>query len=216
MIEYEKYYHIYNRGTNRQRIFLEEQDYMHFLNLAVIFLHPIAEVYAYALMGNHFHFVLRIKNSNKIGYLNPKYTNSDDLELKWKVILNNNDDTLPKGTKKPIPIKMLQHFFSAYAKWFNKKHNRSGALLEHPFDRIKVNNETYLKNLILYVHNNPVKHGICSHPMEYGWTSYLSLINIKPSKLACNTIMGWFNDTADFIELHNENDTKNIKNLLLE
>ena len=191
---------------------------MHFLNLAVIFLHPIAEIYAYALMGNHFHFVVRIKNSDEIGFLNPKHANSDDLELKWKTVTTGSKDVklLKEVNKKPVPIKMFQHFFSAYAKWFNKKHDRSGALLEHPFDRIKVNNETYLKNLILYVHNNPVKHGICSHPMEYAWTSYLSLISIKPSKIARNIVMGWFNDTADFIELHNKNNTDNIKDLLLE
>lgn len=218
MIENGKYYHIYNRGTNSQKIFLEERDYIHFLNLATIFLYPIAEVYAYALMGNHFHLVLRIKKDDEIGYLNPKYANSDDLTLKWKTgFFEIDEERLNVGyDKKPVPKKMLQHFFSAYAKWFNKKHDRSGSLLEHPYDRIEIKNERYLKNLILYIHNNPVKHGICEHPMEYGWTSYLSMVSIKPSKLARKTVVGWFNDTANFVELHKNKEYDNIKNLLLE
>ena len=52
--------------------------------------------------------------------------------------------------------------------------------------------------------------------MEYGWTSYLSIVSIKPSKLARQTVVGWFNNTADFVELHNNKEYDNIKNLMLE
>ena len=120
-------------------------------------------------------------------------------------------------SKKPVPEKMLQHLFSSYVKWINKKHQRTGALLEHPFDRILVNNNTYLRRLIIYIHNNPVKHGFCRNIVEYPWTSYLSMLSIKPTKLSRQKVVGWFDGEANFIKTHKK-DTNfdDIEYLLLE
>jgi len=220
MIEYGRYYHIYNRGTNSQKIFFEEGDYSHFLDLMSVFLTPVADVYAYALMGNHFHLALRVKNNDEIGYLNPANSNSDILMTKWKKYLPKSPEEKQKGNfvKKPDPDKMLQHLFNSYAKWFNKKYKRTGALFEHPYERIEVNNENYLKRLILYIHNNPLKHGFCEHPAEYGWTSYLGLVSIKSTKLARETVMGWFDNQANFIAIHKKQDDNfdDIEHLFLE
>ena len=59
-IDYGNYYHIYNRGTDGMVIFRKDDDYLHFLSLISIYLEPIAEIFAYALMGNHFHFLISI------------------------------------------------------------------------------------------------------------------------------------------------------------
>ena len=54
------YYHIYNRGLNKQRIFLETYNYLHFLKLLTKYTsHFEIKVIAYCLMPNHFHFLLR-------------------------------------------------------------------------------------------------------------------------------------------------------------
>ena len=220
MLEHGKYYHIYNRGTNSQKIFFEEGDYNHFLDLMSVFLTPVVNVYAYVLMGNHFHFAVRIKDEDEIGYLNSANSNSDILMTKWKAYFPESQEEKQKGkfVKKPDPDKMLQHLFNAYAKWFNKRHKRTGALLEHPYERIEVSNENYLKRLILYIHNNPVKHGFCDNPVEYGWSSYLSLISIKPTKFARETVMGWFDNKANFIAVHKKQDDNfdDIEDLFLE
>ena len=62
----------------------------------------------------------------------------------------------------------------------------------------------YLKHVVLYIHNNSVHHGFCTHPLEYPWTSYLSCLSLKPSKLKREAVVGWFNDKADFIRKHTE------------
>ena len=185
-----------------------------------VFLTPVAEVYAYALMGNHFHFALRVKNEDEIGFLNSENSNSDILMTKWKTYFPKMQNDIPKDNfkKKPSPEKMLQHLCNAYAKWFNVKHKRTGALLEHPYERIEVSNEDYLKQLIIYIHNNPVKHGFCEHSAEYGWTSYLSLVSVKPTKLVRDTVMGWFDNKANFISVHQKSDDTfgDIEDLMLE
>ena len=66
LFEYGGYYHVYNRGNNGENLFLEERNYLYFLNLMKKYLHPIAEIYAYCLMNNHFHIILKIKERDEL------------------------------------------------------------------------------------------------------------------------------------------------------
>ena len=59
-------FHIYNRGNNRENIFIEEKNYTYFLKLLEKYIIPIANIYAYCMMPNHFHLVLRIKPSDEL------------------------------------------------------------------------------------------------------------------------------------------------------
>jgi REP element-mobilizing transposase RayT len=54
------YYHIYNRGNNRENLFREERNYVYFFDLYVKHVVPVVETYAYCLMRNHFHLLVRI------------------------------------------------------------------------------------------------------------------------------------------------------------
>lgn len=56
------FYHIYNRGNNKQKVFIEEKNYTYFLRLMKKHLLPIAGIYCYCLLPNHFHILLRIKD----------------------------------------------------------------------------------------------------------------------------------------------------------
>jgi len=54
------WYHIYNRGINGERLFFEEENYAYFLKLMVRYLVNSVEVYAYCLLSNHFHLLVRV------------------------------------------------------------------------------------------------------------------------------------------------------------
>ncbi|MGC1516915.1 MAG: transposase, partial [Maribacter sp.] len=56
------YDHIFNQGNNRQNIFFEPRNYSYFLGLLKKYITPIAEVYAYCLLPNHFHLLVRIND----------------------------------------------------------------------------------------------------------------------------------------------------------
>lgn len=60
------YYHIYNRGVNRMSIFAHESNYAYFLKKYLEYIGPIADTYAYCLLPNHFHFLIRTKDEGEI------------------------------------------------------------------------------------------------------------------------------------------------------
>ena len=65
MAETGRYYHLYNRGNNRQKIFFEEDNYVFFLERFASYLLPHADVFAYTLMPNHFHFFIRVNDADR-------------------------------------------------------------------------------------------------------------------------------------------------------
>ena len=172
-LENGKYYHIYNRGINSDILFKDNDNYNYFLKLYDTHIDPIAETFAWCLMKNHFHFLIRIKEVEEI-----------------------------KTAIKIQPSQSFSNLFNAYTKAFNKKYNRHGALFERPFRRKWVNYDTYFQNLIVYIHNNPVHHNICEHPLEYAWSSYLSCISDKPTKLKRQEVIEIFNDVENFKYVH--------------
>ena len=59
------FYHIYNRGNNKEDLFLEEENYAYFLLLLKRYILPIADIYSYCLLKNHFHLLIRIKDETE-------------------------------------------------------------------------------------------------------------------------------------------------------
>jgi len=58
----DRYYHIYNRGNNRDKLFYHSGDYFFFLAKYKEYVAPFAETYAFCLLPNHFHFLIKTRN----------------------------------------------------------------------------------------------------------------------------------------------------------
>ncbi|KAA1244094.1 transposase [Aquimarina sp. RZ0] len=74
-IEADRYYHIYNSGNNKENIFKEERNYDYFLELIEKYLLSVCEIYAYCLLKNHFHLVLKTKKSLESKVISQKFSN---------------------------------------------------------------------------------------------------------------------------------------------
>jgi hypothetical protein len=55
LLTFGNFYHIYNRGNNRENVFIQERNYAYFMELWWKHISQIAETYAYCLLRNHFH-----------------------------------------------------------------------------------------------------------------------------------------------------------------
>jgi len=176
------YYHVYNRGTNRENMFFEERNYTHFLKLYAYHIEQVAETFAYCLLRNHFHLLIRVKNEEEID---------------------------PKGFQKPLgsgvqrsASQKFSDFFNAYAKSINLAYGRTGSLFQHPFGRIPVTNDRQFWSVIAYIHQNPQKHRFVEDFREWKWSSYAVLLTDKPTRLKRAAVLEWFSGQKRYEELH--------------
>jgi REP element-mobilizing transposase RayT len=169
-----RFYHIYNRGNNRENLFLEERNYHHFLKLYARYVAPAVDTYAYCLLKNHFHVLVRIKASAEQG----------------------------QPAKTLNPSQQFGHLFNAYAKAINKAYRRTGSLFEHPFERKKVTSEQHLLRLVTYFHHNPQKHGLIADFRAWPYSSYHALCGTQPTLLCRDDVLGWFGGPTQLAAAH--------------
>jgi putative transposase len=210
-LQHGNYYHIYNRGNNREDLFRESDNYLHFLRLYEKYICPIAHTYAWVLMKNHFHLLVQIKEVEEmVGY---KLSNADRSvdpvgfkSEKWETVPNLSasagPDRLNHLSKKPDPTRHFAHLFNAYAKYINKRYSRTGSLFETPFRRKQVWSVEYFRQLVIYIHRNPEHHGFSADFKDYPWSSYGSILSVKPTHLCRQRVIGWFDDCANFVAVH--------------
>lgn len=69
------YYHIFNQGNNKENLFKEVMNYNYFLNLMKKYLIPVADIFSYCLLKNHFHLLVRIKDLEDEKQFSKAYSN---------------------------------------------------------------------------------------------------------------------------------------------
>jgi putative transposase len=160
-------------------------------------------------MPNHFHLLVRIREKKDILPLKPlSGLSASDRVLNGKSqtqtlsVVTDPDSGL---VRKPTPHRQFSHLFNAYAQAFNHSYHRHGGLFETPFRRVPVTSVRYFRHLVWYIHNNPVHHCFCEHLIEYPWSSYHTIISVKPTKLYREKVIGWFDNKSNFIAFHKQN-----------
>lgn len=139
------YYHVYNRGVSKQKIFHDEHDYKYFLFLLKRHLShkPVSDKFgreyrhlaqkvklaAYCLMPNHFHFL--IFNQEREG-----------MEL------------------------LMRSVITAYSMYYNKKYQHSGRLFQGAYKASLIESDSYLQHICRYIHRNPKDY------ITYQYSSY--------------------------------------------
>jgi putative transposase len=140
-----QFYHIFFRGNNWEPIFKEERNYYYFLELYKRYLHPIADLYAYCLLPTHMHFLIMIKDLDRI----------DEMHYE------------------PSSLWMqLRNFLGTYTRVMNREYHRRGHLLEGRCSTVGARGEDYLLNLIAYIHQCPQSHGVVSEYRFWPFSSY--------------------------------------------
>lgn len=82
-----------------------------------------------------------------------------------------------------IPLAKTMHLLNTlYAEYFNFRYRRAGHAFQNRFHSIPVEMDSYLVALSRYIHLNPVKAGIVTHPEDYPWSSYRELVGLCPAK----------------------------------
>jgi len=208
---YDTYYHIYNRGNNRENIFVQERNYDYFMKLYEKHISPIADTFAYCLLRNHFHVSVRTKSEEEIlEYQKTLKVSTANQNLVGQKSLANQGAS---QSRKPLGSLMLgddylsqqfSNFFNAYAKSINNAYDRTGSLFQHPFGRVPITSDRQFWNVIAYIHQNPQKHKFVEDFRDWKWSSYGVLLSEKPTKLKRDVVMEWFGSKQEYLDLHEQ------------
>jgi putative transposase len=184
------FYHVYNRGINGEDLFKEARNYPYFLKLYAKYISPVAETYAYCLLKNHFHLLIRVRPEAEV-----------IRNTTVGRVLNPSDGKNPSDVNKRISNQFAK-LFNSYAQSINKAYGRTGGLFEERFRRIGVNDDHYLLQLVYYIHANPQKHGFISNFRDYPHSSYHAHLSKLDTQLQRAELLNWFGDANQFEKFH--------------
>ncbi|MDQ7009938.1 MAG: transposase [Candidatus Gracilibacteria bacterium] len=150
-IEFEinNYYHIYNRGFNKNIIFKNDKDFKQFIKTIVRYniIFTGIKIISFSILPNHFHIIL-ISLDKK----------SDISEFIGK-----------------IQQSYVMYFRSKYKDNYIKI--KGEGFFEGNFKVKHINSQKYLEQCISYVVYNSVHHKVVKNITDYKWTSYHQLKN---------------------------------------
>jgi len=195
-------YHVYNRTNNKELLFKDDEDRKLFLTKYAEYLLPYVETFVYCLLGNHFHFMVKVKSIEQIIKAVEEEKEGDRTVPQRKLL-----DTQPDCRSAHIVLKsQFTRLFTSYAMRFNKKYKREGNLFNRPFKRVKVEKESHYSYLIYYIHANSKRHGIKSDFKNYKWNSYRAMLSSNASNVNRDVVIDWFGGKSAFVEFHKQLD----------
>lgn len=173
------YYHIVNHAVGDENLFRTEENCYFFLNKYSSYMPSVCETFAYCLMPNHIHFLIKTHPEETL-IEHPKY------KLDFHKLI----------------MQELSNLLNSYAKAYNKLYQRKGALWVDFTKRFLIDSDPYLTSTINYIHQNPVKHGFVANLEDWKFSSFSSILSDKPTLLKRTEVIHWFGSSQDFLEFH--------------
>lgn len=205
----ESYFHIYNRGTEKREIFIDDSDYRRFLILLYL-CNNTSPVSTRDLLdkGLTFEEMLNIERKQIL------------VDIGAYCLMNNHIHLLVKTKQENGLPRFMQKLFTGYTMYFNKKYERTGSLFESSFKANLADKNEYLKYLFAYIHLNPVKliepnwkeKGIKNFDKarlflkNYPWSSYSVYIGEKKNDAILNkeNFPEYFCESKEFDDFIND------------
>ncbi|KKQ46294.1 MAG: Transposase [Candidatus Moranbacteria bacterium GW2011_GWC2_37_8] len=185
IIAVDEYYHIFNRGVEKRRIFYQKADYKRFVESLIFFntdkpgwlvndireagiafepepAERLVDVVAYCVNSNHFHLILK--------------------ENKEKGIAT-----------------FMKKICTGYAMYFNKKNERSGILFQGRYKSVHMDSNDLLLYVSAYVNCNSEIHNI-EKAQQYAWCSFSEYMNADGIICQKNIILDQFKNATEYKE----------------
>ena len=224
-------YHIYNRGVDKRKIFLDDSDHFRFTHDLFEFNDTEPALNLYYKLPNYQSYEVslrKIKNDRKPRELL--------VEILAFCLMPNHFHLLIKQKQDNGITDFMRKLGTGYTNYFNKKYNRAGSLFQGLFKAILVNREPHFIHLPFYIHVNPldliapewrkgeiknIKKAI-NFLENYRWSSFLDYIgkNNFPSVTRREFLLEFFGGPEqykkDILLWLKKRDVEEIKDLTLE
>lgn len=156
------FYHIYNRGVDKQRIFKTKRDYERFLQTLIY----------YQFSGP------KPKFSNQKRYKAKDFLNNSKItNLICYCLMPNHFHLLVQQIEEGGIQEFMGKLANSFTKYFNTKHNRVGPLLQGEFKAILIETDEQLLHVSRYIHLNPYVAEITKNLSDYPYSSFIEYIN---------------------------------------
>ena len=210
-------YHIFNHANGFENIFTVDDNYRFYLDKYQQYILPIAETYAYCLLPNHFHLVVRIRRREVIEevYRNFKSTNFSKVPNFGKVE-NSGKVEITDNIIEQFISKQFANLFSCYTQSFNKVNKRRGSLFLKNFRREPIENKAYFLNAVIYTHRNPVHHAFCDRYTDWSYTSFCEIKERNSQMIEVEKLLRMFGGRDSFIDLHEQSANKFRESLIAD
>jgi len=222
-------YHIYNRGVEKRKVFLDNQDHFRFIHDLYQFNDedPVVNT-NYRLQRRRSQYM-----EVELPYIKKRRKLLVDI-LVWSLMPNHFHLIIKQRIENGIVL-FMQKLGSGYTNYFNLKYKRVGSLFQGRFKAISVENDNYLMHLSRYIHLNPVEliepdwkiNGIRNLSKsnrfleKYRFSSYQDYIGKKnfPSITQRDFINQYFKNTKEykkFVQEWASIQTDDLKDIILE
>ena len=165
-----EFYHIYNRGNNRQKIFFSENNYLYFLKKARQQLSPFSEIICYCLMPNHFHLIIRATKESVVERISFGGKPMQEFAYRIGILL------------------------SSYSQAINKQNGTTGSLFQQK-TKAKILSEpvenkmvSYLERCFFYIHNNPLRTKLVSDLKDWAYSSWPDYAGLRNGTLCDKSV----------------------------
>ena len=210
-------YHIFNHANGFENIFTVDDNYRFYLDKYQQYILPIAETYAYCLLPNHFHLVVRIRRREVLEevFRNFKSTNFSKVPNFGKVE-NSGKVEITDNIIEQFISKQFANLFSCYTQSFNKVNKRRGSLFLKNFRREPIENKAYFLNAVIYTHRNPVHHAFCDRYTDWSYTSFCEIKERNSHMIEVDKLLRMFGGRDSFIDLHEQSANKFRESLIAD
>ena len=210
-------YHILSRGVDKRKIFLDDRDHLRFIHDLFEFndTNPISNI-NYFFQQNHKSTTKQQYTAIARRYIEPSERKARKLliELLAFTLMPNHYHLLIKPRFDNGISKFMKRLNMGYARYFNEKYERSGALFEGRYKSIAINTEPHFLHIPYYIHSNPLdlyipewrERKIKNHSLamkflkQYRWSSFSDYINIKnfPSVTQRDFLLNFYGGTEEY------------------
>lgn len=164
------FHHIFNRGSFKKKIFKKTKDYQVFEDI----------LKHYLLFAN----LKSLTKTSDLQKINARKTSTKKpyILIAYCLMPNHFHLLLLQKESSPTITDLIKKISVTYAMYFQRQYQHSGRLFESRFKSIKVFSNRQLLYLTKYIHLNPTKKTVGSHPTDYPYSSlpdYLQL-NKRP------------------------------------
>jgi len=142
-------YHIFNRSIARQPIFTRSKDFQRFLE--------VVDFYRFKNLRIRFSYYNRLPIEQKSLFINSLYqTGVPKIEILSFVIMPNHYHFLAKQSDDYGIKNFISQIQNSYAKFYNTKYNRTGALFQEMFKALRIETDEQFIHVARYIHLNPL------------------------------------------------------------